>query len=375
MFQYDAGNTGFAPSNSGPIEDVSEQRHFDVGVFDTPIRARNGTRYIPGNSLVALSPDGTEQWSVDETLPPLTIGEKYVYTRDQTTRRIQIISQKDGTVLKNNIPGSRVSDIVFLDGTIYIGYERESAKILSARSSTGEILWEFDIEPDQRSERVSKYAAIGPVASDGVVYVLGGVQMETEDHLNWTVYALSASDGTEQWSRTITGQPEAQPTVTNGKIYLPKKVSNKNTKLQALSTEEGIEQWKVEMERGKLSTPAVVQDNLYVTTDAYEHRGEFQSAAVYAMSTSDGTEQWSTAMEPRLIDSRIYGVPIIVDETLYLTGTDRTFGERGRLIGLSANDGSEHWRIEMDTRLSSSPVVLNDQVYVGSEDGKLRVFD
>jgi len=98
---------------------MSEQRQFDVGVIDTPIRARNGTRYIPGNSLVALSPDGTEQWSVDETLPPLTIGEKYVYTRDQTTRRIQIISQKDGTVLKNNIPGSRVSDIVFLDGTIY----------------------------------------------------------------------------------------------------------------------------------------------------------------------------------------------------------------------------------------------------------------
>jgi len=374
MFQYDAGNTGFVPSGTGPSGDVIEQRQFDVGVIDTPPRAGDGILYVPGNDLVALAPDGTEQWSVGRTLPPLTIGEKYVYTRDQTDRTIQIISREDGTILEDNIPGDRVSDIVFVDGTVYIGYERESPRILSARSQPGEILWEFDIEPDQQPERVAEYAAIGPVVSDGVVYVLGGIQTYEEASPDWTVYAISASDGSQQWSRSIAGRPTFRPTVTNETVYVSKETGPHDTTLQALSTEDGTEQWRVGMERGKLSTVAVAQDTLYVTADAYEHREEFESAAVYALSISDGTERWSTEMELRLIDSWIYGVPIVVDGTLYLTGTDRTFGERGRLIGLSTSDGSERWRIETDSRLSSSPVISGGNIYVGSEDGKLRMY-
>lgn len=385
MYQYDAGNTGFVPTGTGPSEDVSEQQ-LQVGEVSIPPRAKDGDLYVMGDCLTAFSSDGSEQWCVGGVGPPLVIGETYIYaTSLSDPRSLSVISPQDGEVLDDSVRGEYVSDMVFVNDTLFIGYDwLQSPTIVRAMTAEDGVQWEFDIEAERPTD-VSEdrdyfvYASVGPVVNEGIVYVLGGVKTDEELTKDWTLYALSATNGTKQWSRSIAGIPKAQLSVRDGTIYLPKRTENGTSTIQALSTEGGSERWSVNMERGRLSAVAVDNESVYGIADTGEDQSEFERALVYALSTADGGEQWSLELEPRLIADGYYGhrfdgTPIVVDGGLYVTGSDRTFGKRGRLVAVSTTDGSERWRIESDSRFSTSPVVINGKIYVGSEEGGLHVF-
>jgi outer membrane protein assembly factor BamB len=81
------------------------------------------------------------------------------------------------------------------------------------------------------------------------------------------------------------------------------------------------------------------------------------------MSADDGTELWASETEANWVSS-----PVVVDDTVYIGGIDQ---ESGILYGMSADDGTEQWAFQTSGHIVSSPAVIDNTVYVGSRDGNV----
>jgi outer membrane protein assembly factor BamB/serine/threonine protein kinase len=112
-------------------------------------------------------------------------------------------------------------------------------------------------------------------------------------------------------------------------------------------------QWTFETDGSVKSSPAVVDDTVYVgSTDN----------RVYALDATDGTVQWGSPT-----DDSVFSSPAVVDDTVYVGSTD------GSVYALDTVDGSIRWTFETDDGVSfdssvhSSPAVVNDTLYAGSD--------
>jgi outer membrane protein assembly factor BamB len=61
--------------------------------------------------------------------------------------------------------------------------------------------------------------------------------------------------------------------------------------------------------------------------------------------------------------------PAVVGDTVYIGSND------GNIYALNATDGNQQWTFHTDGAVRSSPVVTDDSVYVGSDDGHLYALD
>ncbi|MFW5968611.1 MAG: PQQ-binding-like beta-propeller repeat protein, partial [Persicimonas sp.] len=66
---------------------------------------------------------------------------------------------------------------------------------------------------------------------------------------------------------------------------------------------------------------------------------------------------------------RVRSSPTVVDDTVYVGSND------GNLYALNADDGEEEWRQNLGDAVASSPTVVDDRVFVGSDDGSIYARD
>nr|WP_250864792.1 PQQ-binding-like beta-propeller repeat protein [Halorientalis regularis] len=214
-----------------------------------------------------------------------------------------------------------------VDGTVYVGSDDTSVYALSA--SDGSEQWRFQTDGQ---------VASSPAVVDGTVYV-------GSDDTN--VYAVSASDGTEQWHFQTDNLVRSPPAVVDGTVY----VGSWDGNVYAVSAADGTEQWRFQTDYRVSSRPAVVDGTVYVGSG---------DGNVYAVSAADGSEQWRFQTR--------YGVsssPAVVDGTVYVGSGD------GNVYAVSAADGTEQWRFQTDNQVPPSPAVVDGTVYVGSGDGNV----
>ncbi|ERG88806.1 MAG: hypothetical protein J07HX5_00952 [halophilic archaeon J07HX5] len=111
------------------------------------------------------------------------------------------------------------------------------------------------------------------------------------------------ADGIEQWRfETGDGVPLSvfsSPTVVGGTVY----IKSRDYNVHALSAADGTEQWTFEGS-GVCLSPTVVDGTVYVGI----HDGN-----VYALSAAAGTEQWRFETEDYVASS-----PAVVDNTVYV---------------------------------------------------------
>ena len=86
---------------------------------------------------------------------------------------------------------------------------------------------------------------------------------------------------------------------------------------------------------------------------------------VYALSAQDGTERWHVK-----VSSEVISRPAIASDVVVVRTVD------GRLSGLDAKDGSQRWVFDqsvppLSLRGNASPMILNDTVYDGFDNGKV----
>jgi len=183
-----------------------------------------------------------------------------------------------------------------------------------------------------------------PAVVENTVYIGSGY-----DDIH--VYALDASDGTQQWQFQTDGMVRSSPAVAKGTVY----VGSFDNCVYALDASDGTQQWQFQTDGKVRSSPVVVEGTVYV--------GSFDDC-VYALDTSDGTQQWCFQT-----NSGVYSSPSVVDETVYVGSWDNS------IYAVNAGDGTERWRFQTGDCVWSSPAVTGDMIYIGSDDGNVYALD
>jgi outer membrane protein assembly factor BamB len=233
------------------------------------------------------------------------------------------------------------------DGVVYIGTDDDYGPedFFALNASTGQQLWNYS----------TGWGGGGcPALVDGVAYFGSG---------DGYVYALNASNGQQIWSYTA---PAAQflqsPAVVDGVVYIAITVGNVGS-FYALNATSGNKLWNYNatgIDNYVTTTPAVSNDVVYICS----RYGMFYDGNVHALNACDGTEIWKVTA-----GSLIYSSPAIVDEVLYLGSGD------GNVYALDATNGAILSNYTVDATAGptvySSPAVVDGVVYIGSCDHRV----
>lgn len=266
---------GPAELHARHAEDGSERWTFPVpgdpygGVSGSPTVA-DGTVYFGGENAIVYAVDaatGTEQWSFGtepgiDASPAVADGTVYVPCESSV---FYALDAADGSLeWEGAIDGGVVSSPAVADvsggssesggATVYVGAR---GGILAMDADDGSTEWHFDAGSGVTSSPavVGSDGAGDSSESDGATVYFGSY--------DGNVYALDATEGTEQWSFQTGNYVDSSPAVIDGVVY----VGSEDGNVYALDAAEGTELWSHEVgseNGGVYPSPAVTGGTVYV---------------------------------------------------------------------------------------------------------------
>lgn len=209
-------------------------------------------------------------------------------------------------------------------------------------------------------------AFYGPNAlsvADGTVYVTD--DNDGTNPYRGTVYALSATDGSEQWRREFDRWAQTTPAVADGRVYVTTNGKG-DGHVYAFEAGSGDLLWRYDTESEIVCAPTVANERLYLGLIGDE---------VVALDPATGDVDWRTG-----VGGAVWGSPAVADGYLYV-GTDpspledRPTTSPASVYALAADDGTIQWESEAgEVRITASPVLADGTVFVGADDGVLRAL-
>ncbi|SEA09895.1 Outer membrane protein assembly factor BamB, contains PQQ-like beta-propeller repeat [Haloplanus vescus] len=334
--QFDAGNTGYAPSRRLPEsptahwETTVSTPETDVNAVSSPTVA-NGTVYLAtGDQVVALAlRDGSVRWrsdsigpvatgtateDEDDIVPPVVAGGRVHLA---TENGLVALDADDGQTAWRYGPSTTAGVPTALDDGVVVPADDRVVR-LSA---------------DGTEEWTAEVSAAAPAVADGTVVAVGDEE----------TVALDAATGDRRWSASRTG--ETYPVATDGTVYL-----GSYGGLTALSLDGGEELWQVDRGGGRnFSAPVVTDDTIYVV----ERPGE-AADATFAFDRS------TDPPEPRWCSRTTEGaVAAAAGEHVFtLQPNDEGVGRAVELLTFTARFGEVTWGFSTGDRVLS-PAVLN----------------
>jgi len=240
------------------------------------------------------------------------------------------------------------SSIVAIYGTpavdgdlVYIGsYVKEGTlsqgKIYAFRFGRDEPKWVYP-----REGYLSGPVVGGPVVSQGKVYISCS---------DGKVYALDAAEGYGGWEFQTGDKIWSTPAIDGETLY----IGSFDKKLYALSTADGSKKWEFETEGAIVSTPLVYEDIIYF--------GSFDRH-LYAVD-ADGSLKWKF-----LAESWFWAKPVAYNGVIYAGCLD------GKVYALDAKTGDKVGEFDLDSPISSAPVLVNSSIIIASEEGRVYSLD
>ncbi|WP_277543042.1 outer membrane protein assembly factor BamB family protein [Haloarcula laminariae] len=361
QFQFDDGNSGYAPDNVGPTGDIETRWRVDAdagsgsyAIYGGPAVA-DGTVYIGSEQLFAIdTTDGSTMWTFNpgrrsgiDASPVVSGGTVYVGSwRNPTSGAVHAIDAEDGSELWRFPTGDYVNAApTVVDGTAYVG--SKDGNVYAVSGPTAAEQTRTDTETANRPQRAGlewSFETDGqiraaPAVVDGTVYF-----GSSDDRL----YAVDTADGTEQWATNVGGNVETSPTVVDGTIYLG---SGYSGPMYALDAADGTEQWRYEEAVTSVTSPVVTDDAVFIA-------GEENT--VVSLNRTNGDENWSQ----QLGDEDGVAASMAATENVIYVPSDG-----GGLQALSTDDGSVLWTALND--VEAPPAVADGTVYVGTRNDKL----
>ena len=290
------------------------------------------------------------------------------------------------------------SSAAVANGIVYFG--SRNGKLYALNAATGAKLWDF---------KTGSWVESSPAIENGVVYFGSN---------DGALYALDALSGKKLWQFEVRFGVLSSPAVADGKIYF----GCDDYYIYALDSKEGTKLWHFETDNRIPSSPAVANGILYIgSTDGFLYalnakNGrpllKFKSYAPIVSSPSvyDGTVYVGTTrgylyaidstarnwfLENKLLpywkvlylygdlpkppqpsgylwSLRLGGVtsssPVVIDDRLYI-------GAGSRLLAIDISNHKVLWAFNTGAWIESSPAVSGTTVYVGSNDGRLYALD
>lgn len=284
------------------------------------------------------------------------------------------VSACSGQTLTNNWPGLTTSaDLAYLSSGTFL---------YAVDAATGNEVWKYPAEAD-----TSFLFYATPVITEDGQLLIGSAG---------TTHALISLDpatGRENWSEPFIGAKGiwvASPLIFNETIYAP----NTDGFLYTLDLNGNQIANPIELGGSLWSAPATDGELLYITSlDHHLHiidpsSGSNNSIDVGGASPSspavgeDGIYVGSFASTISQITSNgnlttiteasnwIWGTPVLDGETLYYADLS------GNIYSLDLSSGSQNWNeLKPDGPIVASPLVVGEQIYLGSEDGTFIALD
>jgi outer membrane protein assembly factor BamB len=221
-----------------------------------------------------------------------------------------------------------------------------------------------------------------PTVADGIAFLTGAIprsEVGTGDDGKTVEYVLAvdAATGEERWRAATTASPDeyaSPPAVADGLLYVgttayepspapasgtPDPASGEPAllggSLVAFDARTGAERWRVPTGGSGSSSPAVVDDVVYVGG---------ADGAVAAFDATTGAPRWRTQVATpnpaTLEDDGWVGTPAVADGLVYAVAAPNT------LHVLDAATGAPRWTFDGPGTHLETPVVAGGLVYVGS---------
>lgn len=199
----------------------------------------------------------------------------------------------------------------------------------------------------------------GPIVVDGSVYI------GSADH---SVYAIDAATGDEQWEFQTEHRVEATPAYGHGTVY----VGSYDQHVYAIDAETGTQRWKRDVGGLVRGSATVWGDAIYVGVGChnlacswYAEEDEVpENGWVYSLDAESGETNWRFD-----VGDEVVSTPAVVDETVYVGGSD------GTLYALDAASGEANWTYEVRDMIWSSPAVAFGTVYFADWNGNVHAVD
>ena len=170
-------------------------------------------------------------------------------------------------------------------------------------------------------------------------------------HSGFVSDAVPIPDGRVRWRFETEAPILSTPAVVQGTVYL----STGDRRVVALDAETGELIWEREVTAPVDSSPAVAGDLVFVG---------LKDGRVLALARADGKPRWEFPT-----NDLIYSSPSVYRGVLYIGSSD------GRLYALDAMTGRMRWSYLTDGRVISAPAVIEDVVVVNSQDRHIYLVD
>ncbi len=289
------------------------------------------------NSVYALNPDFTLQWSVDigaDVRLPIAVGGDGMIYVGESIEGLVIAFNPDGSTrwtfdseLDDPVSGAMA---IAADGTIYAPIGTATRQTLYAINSDGSEFWNF-----KGAATSIAGVAVGP---EGVIALTDA---------NGGVYLLN-SLGALQWSVDNTNGIVSPPIFgEDGTIY-----HGSNSEFAALNLEDGSLKWEIALNtRAPASTGS--DGTIYAPFAVAAGNG-----GIAALNPADGSVLWTYQAGDRVTTAPAVGL----DGTIY-------FGSNAdQLVAINA-DGTLEWAFDVGGDVVSSPTIAeNGTLYFGSND-------
>ena len=325
---------------------------------------------------------------------------------------------KKGVAWKKKIPGKGWSSPVIGEGKIVLTVSRQEGEKVSLGAiaidvRSGEVVWSRDLFAPGAAEVRKRHSKNGlasatPYLKQGVAYVHFG-------HMGTA--ALRLSDGEVIWKQVVKYPPVhgtgSSPIVVDGKMIFNADGAS-DPMIVALDQKKGEMAWKTPREQEvkktfSFGTPLVIE---------VEGRRQIISQAsgkVSAYDPANGKEIWKVlygegysvvprpvyanemlyvatgfdrssllAIRPKGAKGDVTGTHVVFKEDRYIPKTP-SFVESGGYLylvddtgSLTCRDGKSgelQWREKIPGNFSSSPVLIDDKLYLATEDGVAYVAE
>lgn len=293
---------------------------------------------------------------------PVTIaqGVVYIVPQDSAIIALNATSGKQLWQTSQHFNGS----VVVVQNIIY-AINSDSDALTALDASNGHILWQRQPAPISRI-----------VAADGIIY--GTATIESASVPAYAVLnAFNASDGTELWHKTFSGQSLVNtPQIVDGMLYTVSTVDNKGANppdrhsyVYAFDAQNGDLRWRSSEIKAYVSiAPTVTNGTVYVGSNALGTAGP----AVYAFRASDGSLAWEKAATSSVDTCMLVG-----NGAVYVAEATSFSNVTEPVLALDASNGSLRWSHqlayyygfgEQDCALSGG------LLYILTDDGLIHVL-
>ncbi len=276
-------------------------------------------------------------------------GAQYVIAYDRRTgeQRWQTAVHEKGGMRKNS-KSSAASSSVACDGQrVYVTFANTDAVYASALDLKGKVLWQTKVTQYQ----IHQGYAASPALYQSLVIVSADCKGQG------AIAGLNRTDGKIVWTHKRPDNPNyPSPIILNvhGRDQLFMFGCDLVTSLDPLT---GKTNWEIEGSTTECVTSTVTDGKSIFTSGGYPRN---HLAAV--MADGSGKVVWDH-------ETRVY-VPSLVIRDGYLYGVL----DAGVAACWDASTGEEQWKARLGGTFSSSPVLVDDKIYVINEEGQAFIF-